>query len=308
MVSGQKTTTMKGGGDCSGDRGAVHVIIVNFNAGDAVIRCVASALAAHEQASIQVLDNASSDGSAERLDLVYGENPRIVLHRQPDNAGFAPMVNAAAASNTAEFLLILNPDCEVHSGSIGLLLQALKDDHKAALAAPCVLDQGGAVQRGTLRRFPDPWKSLMTVSGLWRWGRKFPRLRGIEGLEHGVPLENTAAEAVSGACMLVRREEFLRIGGLDEGYALHCEDLDLMYRLRQQGLHCLLVPAARATHLKGVSSRSRPFWVHWQKHRSMQRFFLKFQAGQHTLPMRWLVSSGIWLRYLLGLPLLIFRR
>ena len=94
---------------------------------------------------------------------------------------------------------------------------------------------------------------------------------------------------------------------MDEAYGLHCEDLDLMYRLQQQGNHCVYVPAARVFHQQGVSSRSRPFWVHRQKHLGMQRFFRKFQAKRYPLPMRWMVVAGIWLRYFLTLPLVLLR-
>jgi GT2 family glycosyltransferase len=111
--------------------------------------------------------------------------------------------------------------------------------------------------------------------------------------------------------MLVRKAAFTELGGMDEAYGLHCEDLDLMYRLRQAAGYCLFVPQARVVHLQGLSSRSRPLWAHWQKHRGMQRFFLKFQAPGYAVPLRWLVCplvlTGIWARFLLTLPLLLRR-
>lgn len=103
--------------------------------------------------------------------------------------------------------------------------------------------------------------------------------------------------------MLLKYNVFYKFNGLDSNYGLHCEDLDLMYRLRQGGWHCLIVPGARVFHGQGVSSRSRPAWAHWQKHRGMQRFFRKFQAKNYSLPIRWLVVAGIWLRFVLTLPL-----
>jgi GT2 family glycosyltransferase len=122
------------------------------------------------------------------------------------------------------------------------------------------------------------------------------------------PGRTTEAEAVSGACMLIRKQVFFDIGGMDESYALHCEDLDLMYRLEQQGMARLFVPGARVFHQQGLSSGRRPAWVHYQKHRGMQRFFNKFQAEEWSLPMRWLVISGIWIRFLLTLPWVLIRR
>ena len=81
-----------------------------------------------------------------------------------------------------------------------------------------------------------------------------------------------------------------------------------MYRLREQGKPSLFVPAARVYHLQGLSSRSRPVWVHWQKHRGMQRFFTKFQAGRYAWPLRWTVVAAIWARFALTLPLALLRR
>jgi GT2 family glycosyltransferase len=136
----------------------------------------------------------------------------------------------------------------------------------------------------------------------------------FRGVEWPAPLPRdiTRAEAVSGACMLVRKTAFRQVGGMDEAYRLHGEDLDLMYRLRETGRHCLFVPQARAIHLQGLSSRSRPWWTHWQKHRGMQRFFLKFQAPRYGLLLRWpvslLVLAAIWARFALALPLVLLRR
>jgi hypothetical protein len=122
-----------------------------------------------------------------------------------------------------------------------------------------------------------------------------------------LPAGTVPAEAVSGACMMLSQTVFLEMGCMDGAYGLHCEDLDLMYRLRQRGFHCLIVPSALVFHQQGISSSSRPLWVHWQKHRGMQRFFLKFQADKTVFPMRWLVIAGIWLRFCVTLPLVWFR-
>ncbi len=288
--------------------GSTRVVIVNYNAGDALQKSVASVLASREPLTLIVADNASNDGSCERLRSLYSGSQRIEILENPKNLGFATAVNACGLQAEEPFLLILNPDCELYPGALGHLRQALEQDEDAALAAPRVVDRQEQVLRGTLRSFPDPLKALMTSSGLWRLGRWLPLFQGVEARVDQLPTETVRAEAVTGACMLVRSKVFKQMGGLDQDFGLHFEDLDLMYRLRQQNQFCLYVPEARVFHQPGTSSRSRPWWVHRQKHSSMQRFFNKHHARHYSLLGRGLVATGIWLHYLLSLPLVLIRR
>ena len=287
---------------------SIAAIIVNYNAGETLAFCVKSLLKNTEANRVTVVDNASSDRSAEELNKLYGNRQAIEFLYNHRNIGFAPAVNAVARRSEAEYILILNPDCILEPRALQFLKTALENDPAAGLAGPAVLDADGSIQRATRRYFPDPWKSLMTVTGLWRLGKWIPSLKGVE-MTSGISVsEPEVCEAVSGACMLVRRSALEAVGYLDEAYAMHCEDLDLMYRLRQQGWHCLFVPKARCEHLQGLSSSSRPSWVHFHKHRGMARFFKKFQAGSYAFPIRWLVYTGIWLRFLVLWPLVLVRR
>jgi len=285
----------------------IEVIVVNYNAGEAVVRCVESVLQQAEPATVTVIDNASTDGSA---DLVAGLSARsagVTLIRNDGNPGFAAAVNRAVGPESRDYLLILNPDCEMQPGALAALRSALDGDPGAGLAGPMVTDSAGRPASGTLRRFPNPWNALFAFTGLWRLGRRSAAFRGVE-LNPEKAAGATVAEAVSGACMLVRKPLFVELAGMDEGYRLHCEDLDLMYRLREAGYRCLFVPEAHVIHLQGLSSRSRPAWVHWQKHRGMGRFFRKFQAPRYPAPVRWLVRVGIWVRFGVTLPLVLLRR
>lgn len=287
---------------------AVRVIVVNYNAGEAVISCVESVLASPASAKVTVADNASTDGSLSALEERFGNDARLEIRRNSENVGFARAVNRVAREAREPYLLVLNPDCMLREGALEALVEALETDSGAALAGPWVTNSEGRVQKGTWRQLPDPRRSLMTVSGLYRFSGRVPALSGVETPGVEVPGGVTRAQAVSGACMLLRRTAAERVGFFDEQYAMHCEDLDLMHRLRAEGFHCLLVPDARAVHLGGVSSSSRPWWVHRQKHVGMHRYFLKFQAREHAAPVRWLVYAGIWGHYLFTLPLVPFRR
>jgi GT2 family glycosyltransferase len=281
---------------------SVSAVVVNYNAGPALNRCVLSLLAGTLKPPVTVIDNASTDGSAEVLRNQYGNHAGVEILSNVRNLGFARAVNFAVKAAVSDLVLVLNPDCRVGADTVELLQKALEDDPEAGLAGPCVRDGEGNLEKATLRRFPDPWNALMTFSGLWRLGRWVPLFRGVPVSRAEIPRNTVRAEAVSGACMMIRRDAFIDIGMMDEGYGLHCEDLDLMYRLQQSGRHCLFVPSAGAVHEQGVSSSSRPMWVHRQKHLGMARFYRKFQARNHIFPVRWLVFTGIWLHYLLLWP------
>jgi len=286
----------------------VATIIVNFNAGETLHLCVRALLNSGVHTEVTVIDNASSDGSAQSLHDDYDNQESVEFLFNPTNIGFAPAINRVARRLKSDWVLILNPDCILEPETLGCLKSALENDANAALAGPAVRDENGRIQRATLRRFPDPWKSLMTASGLWRLGKWFPAFHGVEVDASGLNEGSELCEAVSGACMLVRRTAFEMVGFMDEGYAMHCEDLDLMFRLRQQGWHCLYVPQAGCIHKQGLSSSSRPTWVHFQKHRGMARFFKKFQAKSTFFPIRMLVYTGIWLRFLILWPMILIRR
>lgn len=285
-----------------------RVIIVNYNAGESLLACVESALASPAAASVVVADNASEDGSIAALQSIFGGDPRLAIRRNAENLGFARAVNRAAHDAAEPYLLILNPDCVLRPGATEALIDALEKDSVAAVAGPWVTDASGRMQKGTWRRFPDPWRALMTFTRLDRLPGRAPALEGVNRPGSAPPSAITPVEAVSGACMLLRRAAAESVGFFDEEYAMHCEDLDLMYRLAQRGFHCLLVPQAKAVHRGGVSSATRPWWVHRQKHIGMQRYFRKFGAGEYPAPVRWLVYAGIWGHYLFTLPAVVFKR
>ena len=287
---------------------SVAAIIVNFNAGDLLQQCVNALRKSTIYATITIVDNASSDGSAQKLRNMYGDHQGIEFLFNPSNLGFAAAVNAVAGRIDADWVLLLNPDCILQTSALEHLQAALEKDSSAALAGPAVHDQSGHIQRATVRRFPSPWKSLMTASGLWRLGKWFPAFHGVEVGAGTLGAGTEIVEAVSGACMLVRRSALEAVDYLDEDYCMHCEDLDLMYRLAQKGWHCLYVPQATCVHQQGRSSRSRPTWVHYQKHRGMVRFFKKFQAETTSLPVRTLVYTGIWARFVILWPWVLIRR
>lgn len=279
----------------------IRCVVVNFNAGGLLARCVADLLD-QDPAEVVVVDNASEDDSLARLEAGLSDPGRVRIIRNDENRGFAAACNRAAADADSEYLAFVNPDCRVPPGALAALHGALADRADTALAGAWVVDPDGSEQRGTRRRLPTPWRALTTFSGLECLAGRWPALAGVNRPREPVA-GTTAVEAVNGACFLVRTRDFRDIGGFDTGYFLHCEDLDLFRRLADCGRGLCLVPDARVVHEQGTSSRRVPVRVAWHKHRGMMRYLLAHHArGRDRL---WLVPGliGLWLHFLLVLPL-----
>lgn len=271
----------------------VHVIVVNYNAGVYLERCLNSVLNGAVPVRVTVVDNASRDGSERVVHDLEAAGAPVELLRNEDNLGFARAVNRGLCRVRTPYVLVLNPDCFLEPEALGHLVEAMEARPRAAVAGALVRDPAGREERAARRRIPTPGSSLARLSGLGRW------LGSFEQTDRPLPEGPVAAEAVSGACMLVRMQAVNDVGGLDEGYVLHCEDLDWFVRFRRRGWEILFVPQARVTHVKGACSTARPVWVAWHKHRGMLRFYGKHQRRHYPVPVTALVVMGVGLRFLL---------
>lgn len=274
----------------------VSLIIVNYNACECIVACVSSAL--HQVDEVIVVDNDSSDDSLAQLEAVFPSEPRLKIIRNLENLGFAAACNIGAEPSTGSYLFFLNPDCVLMPDSVKHLLRVLDDCHDVGMAGGLLVNPDGTEQAGGRRAIPTPWRSFVRAFGLSRLAGRWPRLFFDFHLhKQPLPTHPIEVEAISGACMLVRRAAMQDVGHWDEGYFLHCEDLDLSMTLRGKGWKIMFVPEARIVHAKGGCSRSRPIFVEWHKHRGMMRFYRKFFQHQYPGPVMWLVAFGIWLRF-----------
>jgi hypothetical protein len=218
----------------------VSVIIVNWNAGDALGACLASL--AGDRAAVReliVVDNDSSDGSAAAARR-HGLGPRVIETGR--NLGFAQGANRGAGEATGEALVFLNPDARVLPGAIAALADALAATPAAGIAGGSLVDDAGRWQPAAARFGPVGHLMLDTTAGrlVARWRRAPHRV-----------------DWVYGTFMVVRRDLFRQLGGFDPRYFLYGEDLDLCYRASRVGARTLHVPAARAVHGSSVSARAR---------------------------------------------------
>jgi GT2 family glycosyltransferase len=274
----------------------VSLIIVNYNARGCIVACVSSALKQVDE--VIVVDNASHDNSLALLEAVFPGEQKLKIVRNRENLGFAAACNIGAETSTGSYLFFLNPDSVLAPDSVSHLLRAFDDSPKVGMVGGLLLNPDGTEQAGGRRAIPTPWRSFVRAFGLSRFADRWPRLFFDFHL-HKQPLPNHSVEveAISGACMVIRRAAMRDVGRWDEGYFLHCEDLDFSMTLRGKGWKIMFVPEAKIVHDKGACSRSRPIFVEWHKHRGMMRFYRKFFRHQYPGPVMWLVALGIWLRF-----------
>lgn len=281
--------------ECS-DKLPVSVVVVNYNAGALLAECVRAALP--QASEILVVDNASNDSSVESCAQQFANEPRLKIICNNTNLGFAAACNIGFSKAKGDFVLFLNPDCRLDVDAVSVLLRVLQSNAALGVVGGLLVNPDGSEQGGGRRAVPTPWRSLVRALGLSHFSKRWPSLFFDFHL-HKQPLPDRPieVEAISGACMLVKREAIDDVGLWDEGYFLHCEDLDWCMRFCQKGWKIMFVPDAKVMHQKGACSRSRPVFVEWHKHKGMMRFYRKFFGGQYPGVLMWLVAAGVWSRF-----------
>jgi len=263
----------------------LSVIVVSADSGPTLRDCVRQVLASELPLEMLLIDNGSTDGIPQALERAFEQEPRLQVIYNHANLGFGPAVNRAAAHARGETLLVLNPDCLVEEADLRRLLAVLHDNPKAGLVGAVVCDADGQPDPASWRRDPLLRRSLNSM-----FGRPGETVNVQQEIPHAV----VEAEAVSGAAMLLPRALFEQLGGFDEGYFLHCEDLDLCRRVRDRGHRVLLAGDVRVLHAKGSSSRHRPVFVNRHKHRGMWRWFRQHDPAARNPLIAGAVWLGIW--------------
>jgi N-acetylglucosaminyl-diphospho-decaprenol L-rhamnosyltransferase len=269
----------------------VDVVIVSYNSRNTLRACVQPLVDAHD-ANVIVVDNASPDASFEAVaDLPVTS---IALK---ENGGFAHGCNAGWRAGSAPFVLLLNPDARIDEASLRRLVEALDGAPTVGAAAPRIVHTDGSVEYSQ-RRFP---RLRSTYAQALFLHRLFPRAPWTDELirDEAAYERRGRPDWVSGACILLKRQALEELGGLDEGFFMYSEDIDLCRRLRSSGYDILFEPAAKVEHEGGASApRAQLLPVlaasrlrYAAKHRSrrgalLERFGVGLGALTHTLAGR----------------------
>jgi len=229
---------------------SVSVLIVTYNSSTVLADCLNSiASDTNLDHEIILVDNASQDNT---LDLVRLHYSIVKVIENQQNFGFAVGVNQASQAASGTYYLLLNPDTILHPGAIDRLVTFLNTNPLVGISAPRSLTCDGHIRHNCFH-FETPWSFFWFGVGIGplRWLSGWMLHRSGWNITANVP---QVVEAVTGAVMIVRRDLFHRLSGLDERFFMYCEDGDFCYRAWQAGLKTVLVPDAVVTHIGGVST------------------------------------------------------
>ena len=263
-------------------RPSVDIIIVNWNAGDFLLRCLESIpparTAEFELKRVVVVDNASSDGSLNtiaRLDL-----PLTVI-RNTENRGFSAACNQGASGPGSDYLLFLNPDTCLYHDSLSRPIRFMEDpcNARVGICGIKLLDQVGEIAT-SCARFPS---LSIYVSQMFGLNRFFPRYFLRHFLLPEELLESREVDQVIGAFFLVRRELFDRLSGFDERFFVYFEEVDLSLRMKQEGYVSYFLSDVNAMHIGRVSSGQVSFMALYYSLSSRLKYAMKHFGRMETI-------------------------
>lgn len=247
----------------------LSIIIVSYNTREDLRTCLASIVRQPPNASYEIIvvDNASSDGSADAAEAFAGV--RVV--RSATNAGFAVANNVGMRAASGELLLLLNSDTVVPPGAIDTMIARLRRAPEVAVLGPRLVDGQGRAEMSFGRMLTplNEWRQRRIVRGLA--SNDPATVEHVERLTH----QEQRPDWVSGACLLVRRADAEAVGGLDERYFMYTEDADFCASLRERGRGVLFTPETEVVHLRGRSAATASAATRAAYERSHLAFYRK---------------------------------
>lgn len=272
---------------------SVLVVTVTYNSGDHLTSFLDSLEGAStRELRVVISDNGSVDGAPAREAERRG--PEVSVLENDDNLGYGRAINRATVGAQEEWILVVNPDVVMHPGSIDALIEAASARDDIGVVGPRILDADGSTYPSA-RPLPRLFLGighgvLSTVAPNNPWSRRYR------------PLDLAAVDApfdtgwLSGACLLVRRSVFERIGGFDDVFFMYFEDVDLGRRIGEAGFRCRYVPSAVVTHVGAHSTSHASTAMVRAHHRSAYTYVSRVYSGARWAPVRWALRVGLAVR------------
>lgn len=264
----------------------LSVCIVTYQACALLRDCLNSLIAQTERAyELIVVDNGSQDGT---IEMLSNEFPAVRLVQNQDNLGYTRPMNQALQLATGHYLVQLNPDTLLQSSALDDLADFMDAHPEAGICGPKVTNPDGSLQKQCRRGDARPWA---VITYFLKLDRLFPKskLFGQYLLTYLDDDQTCTVDAVSGSCMLIRREVVDQIGYLDERFFAYQEDSDYCLQARRAGWKIYYVAEAELVHYGGMGgSRVKPYRSIVEWHRSYFRFYRKNLAIDYFFLFNWL--------------------
>ena len=248
----------------------VSVIMVVYKTGPALKQSLDLVLSEPMTDEFIIVDNGSPPSDETYLRNLALAKPRVRLIQGHGNVGFANGANMGAKAAKGKFLVFLNPDAYLQPDCLANLISATEGQASPCIVGARVMNQDGSEQRGSRRGEVTPMTTFLSLSNLTA---TLPGLAGLEIHRQNQPLPTSAISVptISGACFCVSQLDFQQLGGFDQAYFLHVEDIDLCWRARRLGGSVIFQPQAQVIHL-GSTSKTNPVMVEFWKGLGLARY------------------------------------
>jgi GT2 family glycosyltransferase len=254
---------------------SASLIIVSYKTGSVLHDCLAAAGRAEGVGDIVIVDNGNPAAETHVIDTFAAQDGKVLLLRGQGNVGFATACNLGAAQAQGDLLVFVNPDVVLNPDAVAKIAEALRAAPPPAVIGGDLRDGEGRPERGSRRERLTSWRAFVSVTRLSSFERWAPALRDFNRHSDPMPREAARVNCISGALFAIRKVDFEAIGGLDEGYFLHVDDVDLCRRAELRGWPVVFLPGPHGVHRRS-SSETHPRTVSAHKARSMARYFQKF--------------------------------
>ena len=279
----------------------IAIIIVSYNTRDLLRDCLHSIHESQGDVSYEayVVDNCSTDGSAEMVRSEYPQVQRVMACEVNRGYAYANNLGLEAAGfggaqdrPRARYALLLNPDTFLPPNALHDMVAFMDAHPEIGAAGPKLVREDGSLDKACRRSFPSPEVSFYRLIGLARIFPSDPRFARYN-LTHLDPDETAEVDALVGAFMMIRTAALQQAGLLDDVFFLYGEDLDLCYRIKEKGWKVFYNPAVTVLHYKGASSRQRSFRSIYEFYRAMYLFHNKHYRTKTFFLLNWLIVGGI---------------
>lgn len=224
------------------------IVLVNYRSAALVEQCLARVYATCPGLRFEtvIVDNASADGSVERLRVAL---PQAVVLPMPENRGFAAGVNAGFSHTSAELVIVLNPDTEVRSGAVQTLISRLLEHPQTGIVAPLLEGSDGHLAPNGYRRFPGLLTLGMDLCVPISYALVHAPALHPYAMSPAALLAGERPAHVCGAALAIRRSAYAQAGPLDEGFFMYLEETEWQQRVAKHGWDIEIAPEARVCHL-----------------------------------------------------------